>query len=131
MPGIGFNSMKNPAVYNKKISLLQAQGLPVQPCKAASLVDADDLHFLMPVVVKGAENHSVICIGFHRQLKRTMGLQFLHGLVNIWGNFCFLLCHHDLLIVCAVALIIRYRRRRCKPDTSCKVPGKIILKNCG
>ena len=118
MPGIGFNAMKNSAVYNKKIPLLQTQSLPVQPCKAASLVNADDFHFFMPVVVKRAENHAVICISFHRQLKRTMGLQFLHGLVNIWGNFRFLLCHHDLLIVCAVVSIIRYRTGWCKPDTA-------------
>ena len=69
MPGIGFNSMKNPAVYNKKISLLQAQGLPVQPCKAASLVDADDLHFFVPVVVQGMEDHTVVGVGFYGKFK--------------------------------------------------------------
>ena len=86
---IGFNAMDHSAVYHEDIPFLKTEGFPVQPRQAAALVNADNLHFLVPVIVQRMKDNTVICIGFHRQFKGTMSFQFFQGFIHLGRKYFF------------------------------------------
>ena len=73
--------MENSTVHNDQVTGLDAEDLFIQTDQSAAGFNIDQFHLVMPVVVEGMEDFTVVCIGFYGKLKGAVRASFFQGII--------------------------------------------------